>query len=393
MALRFYLKWAVQNLSNHRMRTFLTIVGVAVAVAILVGIMGFYEGYRQSLRESVENMGFHVLVTAKGCPYEAATLILRGGQIPMYIDEQICRKVESRDDVASVAKLFLQTLPDKKRDRVHFFMGVEKSFLTMKPWLRFQRGGWFRSPDADEVILGYNVASYLKKDEGDDLLFPGLRRPFRVIGVLERNGSQDDGTIFLPLGVAQKLFDRKGKLTGLGIRVKDLDKLDRFVEEIYDLPAVQVIATSQIQGTLMRLVDTMRIVMLSIGLCASLIAAVALVNTVLMSIYERTREFGVLRAIGGGARHLLLIVTLETSLLTLVGAVAGNVLILALRGSAEWLVRAILPFAPHGHILRVEFTHQAGAVLVAAAAGVLCGLWPAFRAAQIRPVQSLRYGE
>jgi putative ABC transport system permease protein len=272
-------------------------------------------------------------------------------------------------------------------------MGVEQSFLTMKPWMRFQRGRWFTAPHSDEVILGYNVASYLRKDVGDELFIPQFRRPLHVVGIFDRSGSQEDGTIFLPLGVAQKFFDRKGKLTGLGIRVKNLDELDRFVEEIYDLPSVQVIATSQIQGTLMRLVDSMRIVMLSVGLCASLIAVVALINTVLMSVFERTREFGVLRAIGGGVRHLLLIVTLETLLLTLLGAIVGSGLILLLRDSAEWLVREILPFAPAGHILRISLTHQIGAVLIAVSVGVLCGLWPAFRATRIRPLQSLRYGE
>ena len=81
MAFGFYLKWSLQNLRNHRVRSLLTVIGIAVAVAILIGILGFYAGYTDSLDESIAQMGFHVLVTAKGCPYEAATLILRGGQI------------------------------------------------------------------------------------------------------------------------------------------------------------------------------------------------------------------------------------------------------------------------------------------------------------------------
>ena len=389
----FYLRWALQNLRNQRGRTWLTIVGVSVAVAILSGIIGFYEGYKQSLNESLERMGFHVLVTAKGCPYEAATLILRGGQIPMYIDEQICREVEFHRDVDFVAKLFLQTLPDESGDRFHFFMGVEDSFLRMKPWLSFQRGEWFSAAQSDEVVLGFNVASYLKMNVGDQLQIAQFRRPLRVVGILDRSGSQDDGTIFLPLGVAQKLFDRKAKLTGLGIRVKELDQLDRFVEEIYELPSVQVIATTQIQGTLMRLVDSMASILLSIGVCASLIAAMALINTVLMSVMERTREFGLLRAMGGGTRHLLLIVCLETALLTVLGAILGTGLVLLLRGSAEWLVRSLLPFAPTGHILRFSWGQQMVVIAIAVMVGVVCGLYPAFRATRVRPIESLRYGE
>ncbi len=393
MVFGFYLRWALQNLRNHRVRNGLTVVGVAVAVAILIGIMGFYGGYKQSLHESIERMGFHVLVTAKGCPYEAATLILRGGQIPMYIDEQIYREVESHPNVDFVAKLFLQTLPGEDRDRFHFFMGVEDTFLEMKPWMQMGRGTWFSSPYSDEVVLGFNVASYLKKDVGDELHIAQFRRPMRVAGIFDRAGSQDDGTIFLPLSVAQKLFDRKGKLTGLGIRVKDLGKLDRFVEEIYDLPSVQVIAMAQIQGTLLRLMESMRSVMLSIGVCASLIAMVSLINTVLMSVFERTREFGVMRALGGRVRHLFAIVCLETVFLTLFGAILGNALILLLRGSAEWLVRELLPFSPSGHILRISSVDQIGAVVLAVTIGVLCGLYPAYRASCVRPQQSLHYGE
>lgn len=393
MALSFYLKWAYRNLLNHAVRTALTVVGVAVAVAMLVGITGFYKGYKQSLHDSIERMGFHVLVTAKGCPYEAATLIMRGGQIPMYIDEQICREVESHANVDFVAKLFLQTLPSEDGKRFHFFMGVEDTFLSMKPWIRFQRGGWFSSEYSDEVILGFNVAGYLKKDVGDELNIAQFRRPMRVAGIFDRAGSQEDGTIFLPLSVAQKLFDRKDRLTGLGVRVKDVGALDKFVEEIYDLPSVQVVAMAQIQGTLLRLVDSMRSVMLSIGVCASLIAVVALINTVLMSVYERTREFGILRALGGSVRHLCAIVCVETLFLTLFGAILGNGMILLLRGSAEWLVRTLLPFSPTGHILRISPVDQIGAVALAMSAGLLCGLYPAYRASRVRPVQSLRYGE
>ncbi len=393
MTFGFYIKWAVQNIRNNRVRNTLTIIGVAVAVAILVGIAGFYRGYRQSLGESIERMGFHVLVTAKGCPYEAATLILRGGQIPMYIDEQIYREVASHPNAEFVAKLFLQTQPSRDGERFHFFMGVEESFLKMKPWLVFQRGGWFSSDHSDEIILGFNAASYFKKDVGAELNIAPFRRPFRVSGILNRTGSQDDGTIFLPLAVAQKLFDRKDKLTGLGIRVKDLSGLDRFVEEIYDLPGVQVIATAQILGTLLRLIDSMRGVMLSIGICASLIAAVALINTVLMSVFERTREFGVLRAMGGSVRHLFSIVCIETIMLTLLGALLGNGLILVARGSAEWLVRGLLPFSPAGPILRIGLLDQIGAMVLAVSVGALCGLYPAYRACRVRPIQSLRYGE
>lgn len=91
--------------------------------------------------------------------------------------------------------------------------------------------------------------------------------------------------------------------------------------------------------------------------------------------------------------HLFTIVCLETLFLTLIGSILGNGLILALRGWAEWMVRAMLPFTPDGHILRISLIDQIGAVVVATTIGVLCGLYPAYRATRVKPHQSLRYGE
>jgi putative ABC transport system permease protein len=389
----FYLKWAFQSLRNNAIRSLLTALGVAVAVAILIGILGFYRGYRDSLAESIEHLGFHVLVTAKGCPYEAATLILRGGQIPMYVDEQIYQEIARHPEVDFISKLFLQTLPADDGDRFHFFMGIEDTFLSMKPWLSFQRGRWFSADEPNGIILGFNVASYLGKDIGDELRFEQFRDSFKVVGILDRSGSQDDGTIFMQLQTAQKLFDRRNKLTGLGIRVKDVQKLDQFVEEIYDLPSVQVIATAQIQSTLLRLVDSMRSLMLTVSLCAILIAAMALMNTVLMSVFERTKEFGIVRAMGGGRRHLFGIVSLETAVLALIGAALGVAVVFVFGNSAEWFLRYLLPFAPSGDILQITWVERLAVLSSAVVAGILCSLYPALRASRIPPVESLRYGE
>ena len=83
----------------------------------------------------------------------------------------------------------------------------------------------------------------------------------------------------------------------------------------------------------------------------------------------------------------------HANILTLLGALLGNGLILAARGSAEWFVRSMLPFSPAGPILRISLLDQIGAVVLAVSVGALCSLYPAYRASRVRPIQSLRYGE
>ena len=89
---------ALAGLRANPLRSALTCLAVALAVALFLGALGLHDGYAAALAASVEKMGYQVLVTAKGCPYETATLVLRGGNIPMYVDESLVQTL--REDPA-----------------------------------------------------------------------------------------------------------------------------------------------------------------------------------------------------------------------------------------------------------------------------------------------------
>ena len=86
---RMIASWALQSLTFHKSRTLLTIVAVGLATALVASVHGFQAGYEQSLDHNIDSMGYQILVTGKGCPHEAAPLLLRGGSIPMYIREEV----------------------------------------------------------------------------------------------------------------------------------------------------------------------------------------------------------------------------------------------------------------------------------------------------------------
>ena len=83
------MSWAIASLRHRKARTAFAAGGVALATALATSVLGFERGYERSLEHSIEGMGYQVLLTGKGCPHEAATLILRGGSIPMYIHEEV----------------------------------------------------------------------------------------------------------------------------------------------------------------------------------------------------------------------------------------------------------------------------------------------------------------
>ncbi len=198
---------AYKNLKRKKVRTLLTILGVAVAVAVLVVLLGFSIGYNDALARDIDKMGYQLLITAKGCPYEAATLMLKGGGGLTHIEQSVYDNVVSNPSIDKITPQLIYTVYDQERqdDRGGFimYMGIEKSYLELKPWSKFRSGGWFSGDDADEVIIGYEAAELEQRLPGDLIFVPGIDKTLTVTGVFERVGTQDDGVIFMPLKTAQ----------------------------------------------------------------------------------------------------------------------------------------------------------------------------------------------
>jgi len=380
--------WAVRSLAYHKTRSILTVLGISLATALLTSSLSFLSGYRQALQRNIDAMGYQILVTGKGCPHEAATLILRGGSIPMYIQEPLYRRIAADPDVKDSTRFLMQTVPDARAGAHQLYVGIDQDFLTLKPDVTFQRGGWFSSEYADEAILGYNVAEYRRLGLGDRIEVQG--REVVVCGVLDRLGTQDDGTVFLPLALCQSLFEKRDRLTGAGIRLKDMGRAAEFIERMYDLPSVQVVRMSQVQTTILGILDGIRALLIAFGGLCLFIALMGVLNVSLINLNERLPEMGVLRAMGFSAGTIFQLVWSETLLMSACGAGAGTILALGLRGAAESAARSVLAFVPGGEIIEVTIPAAAGSALLVVALSMLAGIYPAWKATSVPPMTVIR---
>lgn len=386
--LRMVVSWAVQALLFHRTRTLLTVTGVGLATALLASTLSFQAGYERSLKRNVDAMGYQILVTGKGCPHEAATLILRGGSIPMYIREEVYRDIVSQPEVQDATRFFMQTVPLPEKGAHQLYVGIDERFLLLKPGVSFQRGSWFSSEEADEAILGFNVAEYHRLGLGDEISVQG--RKLVVRGILDKLGSQDDGTIFLPLLVGQDVFDKRGRLTGIGIRLKDLNDWAGLVDRLYDYPSVQVVRMSQVQGTILGIMAGIRALLLAFGALCLVVALMGVFNVALITMNERRGELGVLRAVGCPAATLFELVWSESLLLSLAGAGLGAAATVAMRGVVEWAVRSTLSFVPAGTVVEVTPAVLARSCALVVVLCLLAGTYPAWRSAAVSPMTSMR---
>ncbi|MCX5794678.1 MAG: ABC transporter permease [Elusimicrobia bacterium] len=385
---------AYKNLLRKKTRTALTVLGIALSAWVLASLLGFNKGYEWALNRDIDNMGFQVLLTAKGCPYEAATLMLKGGTGLRYLKESMVQGVGKNPEVEELTPMLMAAVFDPNKGEsggLSAFLGVDPgSFPRLKGFLEFKKGGWFRSPEAREAVMGYEAAELEQREVGDAYLIPEKNLEVKIVGILKRTGTQDDGTIFLPVRTVQKAFGKQGLLTGLGIKVHKGADVDKLTERLYDLPDVQVVSMAQVKNTITGLLASAKVMVFSIAIIAIIIAMVGVINTILMSVFERFQELGILKSMGAMPSDVFKLVWAETLFLCLAGSGLGVVLALGLSRTTELLIRRLLPYAPNGGLVQIDWRLAAGTVAAVTAAGLLSGLYPAWRAARVRPLDAIR---
>ena len=392
-----FIEVSFKNLKRKKIRSFLTIGGIAIAVAVLVSLLGFDEGYQQGLRNDINKMGYQLLVTAKGCPYEAATLMLKGGGGLRYMEQDVYEKIYQDERVEKITPQLAHTIydPDKNNGEggLSLFMGIHDSYLNLKPWIKFRDGEWFSSPAANEVIMGYEAAQLEQRLSGDKVFIPGIEKILTVRGIFERTGTQDDGIIFLPIKTAQNIFDLPNKLTGLGIKLTKIEQITEFEEALYNEPGIQVISMAQVQGTIFNLISSAKVMANAIALIAIFVAVIGVINTILMSVFDRTKEIGVMKALGASRMDIFYIILLETMLICFLGGVFGSIFAVLGSNLTETVLRHILPYAPSSKLVLITLKLLFASLLGAIILGMIAGIYPAYRASSMKPIEAIRQGE
>ncbi len=385
---------AYKNLLRKKVRSGLTLLGIALSAWVLVSLFGFNRGYEQALNRDIDNMGFQVLVTAKGCPYEAATLMLKGGTGLRYMNESIADDILRHDEVERITPMLMAAVFDPNKGEsggISAYLGIDPAtYPAMKSYLKFQQGAWFNDPESYEAVMGYEAAELEQREVGDKLLIPEKDIELTVVGVLARSGTQDDGTIFVPLQTVQKVFEQEGKLTAIGVKIKRDANITLVEQKLYDLPDVQVVSLAQVKETIMNLISTAKMMVFSIALIAILIAVLGVVNTILMSVVERFQEIGIIKSIGAMPWDVFKLIWAETVILCLLGGGLGIGFSLVLAKITETLIRGLLPYTPTGSLVVIKGGLAVMTMAMVLGIGIVSGLYPAWRAARVRPLESIR---
>jgi putative ABC transport system permease protein len=382
------LSLAEKNLRRRRGRTLLTVVGVAIAIAILFSLLSFSAGYEHQLTKEMDGLGFHLLAVPKGCPYEATTLILHGGVIPKYLTNEDLFRARTVEGVEVATPMLLQQVV--KDGTPHIVYGIEPDdMLRLKPAWKVT-GRFFTANESRVMVIGSELASRENLAPGSVLPFGPDQEPFTILGVLEPTGTEDDNFHFLPLPETQRVFNKEGLITTIAVRVKDLRQISSVAKELETVPDIQVVTMAQVTGTIMNLVGTARSLLFSVIVVAVIISAAGITNTLLMSVNERTREIGMMKAIGASGCHIGILLITETLIITLLGGIIGIFVSLVGAGLIETFVRGIIPYAPSGAFISFDPVLAGTCLLFSVGLGLACGFWPAWKSARLSPMEAIR---
>ncbi|MFO0752615.1 MAG: FtsX-like permease family protein [Thermodesulfovibrionales bacterium] len=382
-----FLKLALKNLQRHRTRSLLTLFGIAASVAVLFSILSFNKGFDRGLARELDRTGIHFMVVPSGCAHEVASLVLHGAVIPKYLDTAVREKINKLEGVALVSPLLVAQLPNPEKGRIDLVYGVEMAALAaLKP--AWEVDGEIPRSD-DEVLLGSEVAAHGGIKKGATVIYP--QGTFRVSGIVKKTGSQDDAFIYMSLAKVQALLKKPSGATAIGVKVKNPEMLSQITDALTrEVPGIQIVTMSQVMNSISNLAASAKVLSLSIALVTVFISAVGVMNSILMAVFERTQEIGMMRAVGASRRDIFRIVLKETALLTLSGGSAGILLSLMGTGAVEAFVRKVMPYVPGGDMVKFEPALALASLAFSLVVGILAGLYPAWKASTINPIEAIK---
>jgi putative ABC transport system permease protein len=161
-------------------------------------------------------------------------------------------------------------------------------------------------------------------------------------------------------------------------------------ERLYKLPDVQIVSLAQVKETIMKLISTAKVMVLSIAMIAIIIAMVGVINTILTSVWERFQEIGILKTIGAMPWDIFQLIWIETLMLCAAGGILGVILALILSRVTDMVMRRVLPYAPGGGLVLIDLRLIVITLIGILCIGLLSGIYPAWRAGRIRPLEAIR---
>ncbi|MDI6894229.1 MAG: ABC transporter permease [Bacillota bacterium] len=380
---------ALGGILANKLRSFLTMLGVTIGVAAVIGLVAIGQGTQNQIRAQIESLGSYLLtVNIRG----------RGAQTALSYREARDLTADLPEAVAT-APVVSGSVTVKYGTREHdtSLVGTDHNLAEVRS-MGVAQGRFLAPLDVEYwqsvVVLGQTVVSELfgfTDPVGEEIKING--HSFLVVGVLSPQGStmmgSGDDQVIVPATTAQRLVESRGVRT-VYVKGRDPAAVDtlmaaigeRLTTRFRDADAFRIFSQTQMLETVTQVTGTMTMMLAAIAAISLLVGGIGIMNIMLVSVTERTREIGIRKALGARKRDILVQFLIESAVLSGLGGIAGIVVGLVLAHGAGGAI---------GVSAAIPVTTVLLAFLFSAGVGIFFGMYPANRAANLDPIQALRF--
>ena len=402
--LKDYFKFALSTISHRKLRSWLTMIGIFIGIAAVVGLISLGQGFKQAINKEFEKIGVDKLfITAKGGFGPPGTNAV------VKLTKDDLKAIKKVSGIENAAGFILANSKVEFEDEVGFFpiqsipKGEERRLLAETQSLEIQEGRNLRDSDGFSAIIGIG---FVEKE----LLGRNLRlrnkikindKEFTIVGILEKTGDPGrDNSIFIPEDTLREVFNEPDKIDTIMVKAANVENMQIIAEKVTndlrrfrnvkkDEEDFDVQTPEQLLGSFGDILNIVQSVLIGIAAISLLVGGIGIANTMYTAVIERTKEIGIMKSVGAQNKDILLIFIIESGLLGALGGLIGVVIGFGLSKSVEFIAKNVIGT----NLIEAYFSYTLffGALLFSFFIGALFGLMPARQAASLQPVEALRF--
>lgn len=388
------IKMAVKSLRSNKMRSFLTILGIVIGISSVIILIGIGSGSKETITSAIEGMGTNLL-----------TVSLTGSNAKSLTDSDL-KTIKSYETVSDATPDLTGTATAKAGSQSYTTSveGVLPGYENIRS-VHAALGRFVTQDDNDNrykvAVVGIevlqNIYPDMKASEYETLIGKNISlngTNFEIVGILESKGTSSAGSsdnrVIVPLSTAERFLKSKNVKTYY-VEAKSSDditpastELNQFLLEKYNNDSTQfrILTQSELLQTSSSTVNTLTMMLAGIAAISLLVGGIGIMNIMLVSVIERTREIGIRKAIGAKRKDILLQFIIEAIFISCVGGMVG--IGIGIFGGV--LIQALSTLK-----VALSFSVMMAAFGFSAAVGIIFGLYPAAKASKLKPIDALSF--
>jgi putative ABC transport system permease protein len=367
--------FAWKNLWRRRLRTLLTLCGIGMAIGAFVALVGFSRSFEYEWQRLYSSSGTDIAVVDKNFMNSS-------------VDQGLQAKLRALPVVDQAEPMIFNIMDITPEVNAIMFGWLDDSY-EFSP-LTFSSGGRFHN-GKPEIIIGELLAKNLNKRVGDTVDLQGST--YTITGIFHGGSALEAGAIIMPLDQMQQLSSLQEKVSGFHVRLRPApsgESPEHYIKRAQAqieaaLPGLNAQPAAE-RASNNQFVDLAHAVAWGTSCIALLMGILGIANTMAMSVFERTREIGILRAIGWKAWRVLLLIQVEATVLGFVGGILGICF-----GWGALHLLSTLPQTASIVSTSLSWYHFVEALAISVLSGIVAGAYPAWRGAHLSPVEALRH--